>query len=275
MKAYEALTERRMMSNLPTFARVDGRAFSTFTRGMDRPFDLRMSVSMVNTAVALARETHATLVYTQSDEITLMWHAEDFGTQIWFDGKHSKMVSHIAALASLYFYRECMARLPTYADRLPSFDARVWQVPSKAEAVNVFQWREWDATKNSISMAASVHYSQSELDGVPTNKRQAMLLDRGVNWNDYPAFFKRGTYVQSMHTYKPFLEAEIRLLPPKHAAHTNPGMTVQRREWNVVPNMPPLSRLTNREAFVFGLESPHTEQDETEKQPAAQPGTPD
>jgi len=51
MKAYEAVeTGRRLDVTMPIYARIDGRAFSSFTRGMDRPFDFRMLSAMVATA---------------------------------------------------------------------------------------------------------------------------------------------------------------------------------------------------------------------------------
>jgi len=218
MKMYEMQTECRLMPLLPTFARVDGRAFHSFTRGMNRPYDERMASAMMETTLNLVRETNACMGYTQSDEITLAWLSTDPKTQIWFDGRHSKMVSQIAALATLYFYRQCVKEMPEYAERLPSFDARVWQVPNTSEGANVFLWREWDATKNSISMAAHAVCGDKELHGKNSSDKQEMLFQKGINWNNYPAFFKRGSYVQRRMITKPFTAVEIERLPPKHAA---------------------------------------------------------
>lgn len=255
MKMYETQSESRLLPMLPTFARVDGRAFHTFTRGMKRPYDSRMSEAMRGTALFLARETGATLAYTQSDEITVMWYSPDYKSQIWFDGRHSKMVSQIAALATLEFYRECLRIMPERAHMLPTFDARVWQVPSKTEACNVFLWREQDATRNSLSMAAQSLYSHRELHGKTGADKQEMLHAKGVNWNDYPAFFKRGTYIQRRKTVRPFTVEELDKLPGKHEARRNPGLTVERTEWGEI-DIPPLGSVVNREAVVFGYEEP-------------------
>lgn len=251
MKMYEGIeADRRMMPLLPTFARVDGRAFHSFTRGMNRPFDERMSAVMTETALYLVRETNACMGYTQSDEITLAWLSTDSKSQIWFDGRHNKMVSQIAALATLQFYRLVMERMPEYADRLPTFDARVWQVPNRAEGANVFLWREWDATKNSISMAAHSVYSDKALHGKNGSEKQEMLFQKGINWNDYPAFFKRGSFAQRRSVLKPFSAEEIERLPEKHAARRNPALTVERSEWRVL-EMPPFRAVVNREAVIF------------------------
>jgi tRNA(His) guanylyltransferase len=268
MKEYEGKTEVCLMPMLPTFARVDGRSFHSFTRGMNRPYDERMSMVMTETARWLAQETNARMTYTQSDEITLAWLSTNRKSQIWFDGRHSKMVSQIAALATLIFYRLCAKTMPEYADRLPSFDARVWQVPNVSEGANVFLWREWDATKNSITMAASSVYSHKTLHGKNGSEKQEMLWQKGINWNDYPAFFKRGTYIQRRTVIKPFSVEEIDKLPAKHEARINPDLIVERSEWAVL-DMPPLSQIANREAVIFEGAEPVKAMDATIKQDPA------
>ena len=68
MKLYEgAEAGRRLMPLLPALARLDGRAFHTFVRGLAKPVDERLSDLMIDTATFLVRETHATVGYTQSD----------------------------------------------------------------------------------------------------------------------------------------------------------------------------------------------------------------
>ena len=251
MKLYEgAEAQRRFMPLLPIIARIDGRAFHAFTRGMERPYDPGFSACMVDTTVALVKETNACMGYTQSDEITLAWHSTDIKSQVWFDGRIQKMVSQLAAQATLHFYRLVLARMPDYADRLPTFDARAWQVPNRTEGANVFLWREWDATKNSLSMAADAHYSHKELHGKNGADKHDLLMAKGVNWNDYPTFFKRGTYVQRRTVLRPFTATEIESLPAKHQARADPTLTVERSEWGIVA-MPPLGSLSNREAVIF------------------------
>lgn len=257
LKKYEALAELGTMPLLPTLARVDGRAFHNFTRGMARPYDYRMTRAMLRTARHLAQETDACMVYTQSDEITLAWFSEDSKRQIWFDGRHSKMVSQIAALATLMFYRACVDLMPEYAERLPSFDARVWQVPNVTEAANVFLWRERDATKNSIAMAARAVYNHKDLHGKNGSQKQEMLWQKGINWNDYPVFFKRGTFVQRRTFEKLFSADEIEQLPEKHEARHNPALMVERSEWREL-DMPPFGAVVNREKVIFEGDAPRT-----------------
>lgn len=260
MKMYERQTDSRLMPLLPTFARVDGRSFHSFTRGMDRPYDLKMSTAMIQTALNIAKETNACMTYTQSDEITFVWLSTDTRSQIWFDGRHSKMVSQIAALATLYFYRICQISMPEYADRLPSFDARVWQVPNRTEAYNVFLWREMDAMKNSISMAARSVYSDKEVHGRNSLQKKDMLLLKGIKWDCYPAFFKRGTYIQKRTVVRPFTSDEISVLPEKHEARSNPALTVARTEFKIIEDPGTILQMKNAEDFIFEGKEPIVEQ---------------
>jgi hypothetical protein len=132
MKLYElAEAGRRFMPLLPILARIDGRCFSAFTRGMERPYDQMMTRLMVATTRHLVEETNASMGYTQSDEITLAWHQTDMKSQVWFDGRISKMTSQLGAQATLFFYRNCCEHMPAFASRHPTFDARVWQVPRR------------------------------------------------------------------------------------------------------------------------------------------------
>lgn len=251
MKLYEGIEAgRRLMPLLPILARIDGRAFHAFTRGMKRPFDPLFVECMEATTLYLVRETNACMGYTQSDEITLAWHSTNIKSQVWFDGRIHKMVSQLAAHATLAFYDHVEGVMPDYALRRPTFDARVWNVPNRPEGANAFLWREWDATKNSITMAASALYSHAELHGKNGGDKLDMMLAAGINWNDYMPRFKRGIFVQRRTLTTPFTAAEIDALPPKHQARSNPALTVERSHVRVI-DMPPFASVTNREAVIF------------------------
>jgi tRNA(His) guanylyltransferase len=257
MKTYElAEAGRRCPPQLPILARIDGRSFSKFTSGLQRPYDRRLSDLMVETVKYLVRETGAVCGYTQSDEISLAWHVTDEGSQVIFDGRISKMVSVLASLTTVYFNHRLPEFLPAeYAARLPHFDARVWTVPDVEEAANVFLWREFDATKNSISMAARAHFSHKQLDGKNGLEMQEMLRARGVEWEDYPAFFKRGTYVQRRKSARRFTAEELDRLPPQHEARRNPELIVERTDYAAL-DLPPLRRVKNRAGVLLAGEAP-------------------
>ena len=267
MKLYEsAEAGRRFMPLLPIMARVDGRAFHSFAKGLKRPFDPILTEGMIETAKALAEDTGACMVYTQSDEISLAWHSTDIDCQIWFDGRICKMTSQLAALATLHFYRFVLERMPWYAFKKPSFDARCWQVPNRTEGANVFLWREWDCTKNSLSMAASTYYSANDLHGKNGAEKHDMLHAKGINWNDYPASFKRGTYIQRRKLSTVFTAEEIDALPEKHHARQNPDLVIERSKIMIL-EMPPLATVINREGVIFEGAEPTNEKAPDEPRP--------
>lgn len=256
MKMYEgAEAGRRFMPLVPVVARIDGRCFSKFTKGMQRPFDPRMTEAMLKTTQALMNETAACAGYTQSDEITLIWHQTDLRSQIWFDGRISKMVSQLAAQATVWFNWYCADKLTDFCDRMPTFDARVWTVPNQIEGVNVFIWREWDATKNSIAMAAHEHFSPKQLHGKNGKQMLAMLEEKGVQWADYPVSFKRGSYFLRRIKEIKFSSEELEKLPPRHAARSNPDLTVERSVVELV-QMPVITTIVNQESVIFRGEEP-------------------
>lgn len=248
MKAYEGReSERRFLPMVPVCARIDGRNFSAFTRGMDRPYDVAMSELMVATTKQLIEETHARIGYTQSDEISLVWQSERSDSSIFFDHRITKMTSVLASLATTIFCRSLYHTVHKERACLwPHFDCRVWQVPTRSEAANVFLWREQDATKNAVSMAARSVYSHKELEHKSGPEMQEMLFVKGINFNDYPAFFKRGTFARRETSMRELTAEELEKIPEVH----RPVGMVERSSV-VRLEMPRFGSVTNREAVIF------------------------
>lgn len=251
MKSYENATcGIRLLPRIPVVARLDGKGFSKFTKGLKRPYDERLTNLMIETTKFLVKETNANCGYHQSDEISLVWYSESYDSKIYFDGRLFKMISDLAAMASVFFNRELPKYLPEKAHLMPRFDCRVFNVPTMHEAANVFLWRELDATKNSISMAAQHYYSHKELEGKNGSEKQEMLFQKGVNWNDYPSFFKRGTYIQRKRVLTKFTTEELAKLPTKHQARQNPDLMIER--WIIDKlDLPPLMQVKNREEVIL------------------------
>jgi tRNA(His) 5'-end guanylyltransferase len=141
------------------------------------------------------------------------------------------MISTLAALATVRFSSVCQSSGGELAkratERLPTFDARVFQLPTLDECANSFLWRELDATKNSISMAAQSVFSHNELQGVSWAQKQEMLFQRaGINFNDYPAFFKRGSWFARRKNLRSLTLDELERIPEKY----RPTGPVERTE---------------------------------------------
>lgn len=255
MKWYERrYTEQVVLPMIPVICRIDGKSFHTFTKGLERPYDQRLSQLMVDTTKFLVEETGARCGYTQSDEISLCWLTDDPKSEIFFRGKLFKLISVVGSMTTAFFNKRLPDSIPEKADQLAMFDSRVWEVPLYYEASNYFIWREQDATRNSISMAAQSLYSHKNLHKKSGSEMQEMLFQKGINWNNYPRFFKRGTYVRKRVVERPFTVDEMESLPPKHRAHTDPDLKVQR---SVVmeEDLPVLTTIQNRDdVILFGAD---------------------
>lgn len=260
MKAFEMAEAGRMLiPGLPIMCRLDGRSFSQFTKGLKRPYDERMSSLMCATAKFIAEETNAKIVYTQSDEISVVLYTDNLESQTFFDGRIQKLTSVIASMATAYFNKHLSAYLPEKANKLPMFDCRVWNLPSLEEVCKCLLWRELDATKNSISMAAQHYYSHKELHEKNGSEKIEMLHKKGIIWDKYPSFFKRGSYLRRVTRLVKFSSEELEKLPEKHEARINPDLMVER---SVVENVefPPLTKVSNRVDTLFkGIEPIVTE----------------
>lgn len=256
MKSYEmSMAGVKVMKGIPLLARLDGRSFHSFTKGLPRPYDERLSTCMIETTKYLVEETHANVGYTQSDEISLAWFIPaDSAADYMFDGRVQKLTSILAGLASAKFLRLVIEKIPEKADKIPVFDCRVWQVPTIDLAAQAFLWRELDATKNSISMAAHAYFSHKSLQGLNGSEKQERLwTEKGINWNDYPTFFKRGTYVQRKTFERELTEAERMAISEKH--RPEPGQKFTRSSI-VELELPPAKRVANYADVLFFKEAP-------------------
>lgn len=191
MKVYEGVADGTLTRRVPVILRVDGRAFHTITRGLEKPFSPGFYMHMQDVGRALVKEIQgAKLAYGQSDEVSvLITDYDTISTQPWFGYRVQKMCSIGAAVATKGAWR---------MDSRAMFDARVFNVP-KDDVANYFIWRQKDATRNSILAAGQYYFSHNEMQGKSTNQVQDMLFtEMGVNWNDhYDTQFKRGWCLDS------------------------------------------------------------------------------
>lgn len=184
MKGYELPYKYFLPTRLPVVLRVDGKNFHAATKGLAKPFDHEFMSLMDDTAIRLCEQIQgAVFAYVQSDEISVLLHNyRRLNSGSWFDNEIQKMVSVGAGIASSFL---------TAAWKPVVFDARVFVLP-EAEVCNYFIWRQQDATRNSVQMAARAVYSHKQVYGKSNPEMQDMLMEKGINWNDYPIPCKRG-----------------------------------------------------------------------------------
>jgi len=219
---YEQIPKTKLMRRMPVIIRLDGKAFHTFTKGFQKPFDEVLMKSMQGTMKYLCENIQGCVLgYTQSDEITLVLvDYKKLTSAAWFDYEVQKMCSIAASMATMAFNRifleeyvefcgrcakydyhhegdkeMCQKLMDTYknaVDKGAMFDARCFNIP-KEEVTNCIFWRQLDATRNSIQMVGQAYFSHKELHQKTCSMIQDMLMEqKGVNWNDLPLCQKRG-----------------------------------------------------------------------------------
>ena len=199
---YEERTRLFLPRRTYTVIRIDGKAFHTYTKGLERPFDAGLIDDMDQTAIYLCSKIQgAKLAYVQSDEISIILTDFDkIGTDAWFDGNIQKIASISASMATSKFNQLRMVRIiKDFNDikdfKLAEFDSRVFTIPSYTEVENYLIWRMQDCTRNSILSVGQYLFSHKDLENKNTNIVQEMCFSKGVNWNDYPDKLKRGRLI--------------------------------------------------------------------------------
>ena len=210
MKRAEQSTRTNLIYRCPAILRIDGRAFHTFTRGFNKPWDWRFHWCMFETAKTLCSEiSSAKFAYGQSDEISILLTDYDtLQTEQWFGGSVQKIVSVAASIATLAFNKAVNDMLKGLETRFGSyvtddglmwskrfqatFDARVFSIP-KEDVANYFVWRQQDAVRNSIQMLGrSVFYHSSLWNKNCDEIQEKLWQQHKINWNDCPTIQKRG-----------------------------------------------------------------------------------
>lgn len=222
---YEQISKTKLMRRIPVVIRIDGKAFHTFTRGFQRPFDEVLIKTMQETTKYLCENIQGCVLgYTQSDEISLVLvDYQRFESSAWFDYEIQKMCSIAASMATMAFNNFFRRNVEVFryndgenfdrgtedglekynvlqvylkaVEKGAMFDARVFNIP-KEEVTNCIYWRQLDASRNSIQMVGQANFSHKELQNKSCNDIQDMLMtQKGINWNDFPTYQKRGSCV--------------------------------------------------------------------------------
>lgn len=252
MKDYETIPKARLMRRTPVAIRIDGKAFHTFTRGFNKPFDHILGTAMQETMRYLCQNIQGCVLgYTQSDEITLILvDYKRLNSSAWFDYEVQKMCSVAASMATMAFnkafdqlvvdegvcwrtgltpqdveiqqkHQEYMRALIAAQSKGAMFDARCFNIP-KEEVTNLIYWRELDATRNSIQMVGQANFSHKALQGKSCIQIKKMLSDIGIEWDDYPISYQRGSCCIKTH---------VQDVAPD-------GVEYTRSEWIIDKNIP-------------------------------------
>jgi tRNA(His) guanylyltransferase len=180
--------------------RIDGKAFHTFTKGLQRPYCPELGQALDTAAKTLCKEMMGCrFAYGQSDEYSFLF--TDFDTEkseMWFSGNAMKIASVSASIFTAAFNEAWSGPIRRKSG---TFDSRVFVIPPRRDVFEYFRWRQADASRNSLRMLASCHFSHKELQGKGASDLHEMLHKAvGVNWNDCASAFRRGRVVKKVES---------------------------------------------------------------------------
>lgn len=178
MKVYESASERisRFSDSSWVVLRLDGRSFSRYTSGLEKPFDKNLQNAFEYAALKLAADIGGLVqaIYGQSDEVSIFLRpsrGDEVKSQRWFGGVQRKLLSVSSSVFSNHFNHPDSFN-PHVGKILAAFDCRALELEDD-EVINYLIWRQNDCRRNGILNNARYYYSQNQIHG----KSTAELLD--------------------------------------------------------------------------------------------------
>ena len=173
--------------------RLDGRGFTRLTKTVWQfaaPFDIAFRDLMAHTTRHLMQcGFHVIYAYSQSDEISLLFHLDEQT----FKRKSRKIISILAAEASAHF---SLAH-----GQAATFDARISILPNSSLVEEYFLWRQEDAHRNALNahcywllrqQGQTAYDAAATLRPYSRQQKHDLLFQHGINFNDVPLWQKRG-----------------------------------------------------------------------------------
>jgi tRNA(His) guanylyltransferase len=196
MRVFETAHDHCVLPGIYMVARLDGRNFTRLTKEVQQfeaPFDVRFRDIMLTTIEHLMTCGFGIVYgFAQSDEISLLFKRDEQT----FGRKLRKLNSILAGEASAKFSLELGA--------IGVFDCRISQLPTTEHVLDYFRWRQEDAHRNGLNAhcywllrkeGKSINEATKALVGLSVAAKNEMLFSRGINFNDLPAWQKRGVGV--------------------------------------------------------------------------------
>lgn len=246
----EAEEDTRVSDSQAFIVRLDGRGFSKLTQNLVRPFDKDFTSCMEGAAKQMLLEFSPKLIHTGSDEISLYFPAKTGTSQHVFGGRRQKILSIMAAFASVCFLQKAES-LKLDISESPQFDARIILV-DREQAAQYFLWREKNTKRNSVSMACRSVLSHKEMQGLSTSDQIAAMASNGLDWGSFPDCWRRGTYFRKENRLVRLTASDIANMPLSSLAKENDEIV---RAFAVSPSFPPLATIENLADTLFGKEA--------------------
>lgn len=251
VKDIEHTTRRANVNPGYLYIRLDGRGFSKFTKTMIKPYDTRMANCMIETSKKILKSFHADYVYTQSDEISVLFKPRLPENEWMFGGRIDKWLSLVASQTTAFFIQSLLTNgLGDYVEKAPHFDARLCDGLTKTEAADFLKWRADDARRNAIQMLAQHHFPKKSLHNQNLGILRQRLIEKGLDFDTQPHSFQNGTL---LFTQKHNIPIEDRHSIPESHRPSN-DIPIYRQVQTIL-NTPLLTQIENLETFLFPEET--------------------
>ena len=193
MRAFELAMDRNLPESTYLVARLDGHGFTRLTKqlwDLAKPFDIRFNNAMRHTVKHLMDCGFRTIYgYTQSDEISLLFHPLD----TTFGHRERKLLSILSAEASVCFSSE--------AKHSGVFDCRLIPLPDEETVIDYFRWRMEDSVRNSLNshcywLMRKKDLTPSEANnkilGISKDEKLKLLETNNIIFDELPSWQKYG-----------------------------------------------------------------------------------
>ena len=216
MKQHEAVPKKHLCRRIPVIVRCDGRAFHSFCKRFEKPYDANFHQVMNKVMEHLCLKIQGVkFAQRHSDEMSfLLTDYDTLTTDAYFDYNVDKINSTVAAMATAEFCKQlvlqnqrnatlCLSEdsgnlvpeadpVLSFEEDWPTFDCRCFNLP-ESEVASYYWWRLLDSKRNSINMQAQDKFSHKQLQGKTCEQMQEMLFkEHGINWGKLPAEVKAG-----------------------------------------------------------------------------------
>lgn len=193
--------------------RVDGKGFHKLSEfyGFEKPNDLR-AIEIMNKAAynVMNQFNDIIMAYGDSDEYSFCIRKQ---CEL-YERRELKLVSIIGSSFTSYYLYEFNKVFSAQAKMLPMFDSRAVIYPNLSVVKDYFRWRQVDCHINNLYNTSfwkliqvkgmTNQEAENALLGTVSSDKNEILFQLGVNYNNEPEIFKKGTiFVREPRADKP------------------------------------------------------------------------
>lgn len=246
VKAFEK--ENFLLPQTHIVIRVDGKGFHKFSEkyNFEKPNDKRALNVMNRAARAIVEQfPDISMAYGDSDEYLFLLRRD---CEL-FERREMKLVSTFASYMSVHYMLQWALEFPDRpieASRIPTFDARAVVYPNDTTVRDYFSWRQVDCHINnlyntsfwSLIQKCSMTPQEAEqalMGTVSSDKNEILFSKCGVNYNDEPEMFKKGTViVREYDNWEPQTETGLSSRQKQRLAKTRQKATIQTLHVDII-----------------------------------------